>query len=134
MSTPSLFTVELPLPDDTDRLGAALADVLIALRPQIDAAESGLAMRLEGDLGAGKTSLVRAMLRRLGWTGAVKSPTFTLLETYEAGGLKVNHFDFTALKQPKNSKMRGLPTFMQRELSAPPNGAAKPLRLYLRPT
>ena len=50
MSTPSLFTVELPLPDDTDRLGAALADVLIALRPQIDAAESGLAMRLEGDL------------------------------------------------------------------------------------
>ena len=51
-------------------------------------------MRLEGDLGAGKTSLVRAMLRRLGWTGAVKSPTFTLLETYEAGGLKVNHFDF----------------------------------------
>ena len=94
MSTPSLFTVELPLPDDTDRLGAALADVLIALRPQIDAAESGLAMRLEGDLGAGKTSLVRAMLRRLGWTGAVKSPTFTLLETYEAGGLKANHFDF----------------------------------------
>ncbi|WP_418859946.1 tRNA (adenosine(37)-N6)-threonylcarbamoyltransferase complex ATPase subunit type 1 TsaE [Sutterella wadsworthensis] len=78
MSTPSLFTVELPLPDDTDRLGAALADVLIALRPQIDASESGLAMRLEGDLGAGKTSLVRAMLRRLGWTGAVKSPTFTL--------------------------------------------------------
>ena len=53
MSRPSLFTVELPLPDDTDRLGAALADVLIALRPQIDAAESGLAMRLEGDLGAG---------------------------------------------------------------------------------
>ena len=47
MSTPSLFTVELPLPDDTDRLGTALADVLIALRPQIDAAESGLAMRLE---------------------------------------------------------------------------------------
>ena len=41
---------------------------------------------------------------------------------------------FTAKKQPKNSKMRGLPTFMQRELSAPPNGAAKPLRLYLRPT
>ena len=66
--------------------------------------------------------------------GAVKSPTFTLLETYEAGGLKVNHFDFTALKHPKNSKMRGLPTFMQREPSAPPNGAAKPLRLYLRPT
>lgn len=82
MSTPSLFTVELPLPDDTDRLGAALADVLIALRPQIDAAESGLAMRLEGDLGAGKTSLVRAMLRRLGWTGAVKSPTL-----YAAGNL-----------------------------------------------
>ena len=107
MSTPSLFTVELPLPDDTDRLGAALADVLIALRPQIDAAESGLAMRLEGDLGAGKTSLVRAMLRRLGWTGAVKSPTFTLLETYEAGGLKVNHFDFYRFETPEEFEDAG---------------------------
>ena len=107
MSTPSLFTVELPLPDDTDRLGAALADVLIALRPQIDAAESGLAMRLEGDLGAGKTSLVRAMLRRLGWTGTVKSPTFTLLETYEAGGLKVNHFDFYRFETPEEFEDAG---------------------------
>ena len=107
MSTPSLFTVELPLPDDTDRLGAALADVLIALRPQIDAAESGLAMRLEGDLGAGKISLVRAMLRRLGWTGAVKSPTFTLLETYEAGGLKVNHFDFYRFETPEEFEDAG---------------------------
>mgnify|MGYP000231869328 CR=1 FL=1 len=134
MSTPSLFTVELPLPDDTDRLGAALADVLIALRPQIDAAESGLAMRLEGDLGAGKTSLVRAMLRRLGWTGAVKSPTLRCWKLMKQAGSKSITLIITALKHPKNSKVRGLPIFMQREPSAPPNGAAKPLRLYLRPT
>ena len=64
-------------------------------------------MRLEGDLGAGKTSLVRAMLRRLGWTGAVKSPTFTLLETYEAGGLKVNHFDFYRFETPEEFEDAG---------------------------
>ena len=106
MSAPT-FTTLLPLPDDTDRLGAALADALTAESARIHAAQAGLALRLEGDLGAGKTSLIRAMLRRLGWEGAVKSPTFTLLETYSAGGLTVNHFDFYRFETPEEFEDAG---------------------------
>lgn len=93
------FDAALPHPDDTDRLGAALAQGALACREAI--AADGLALRLEGNLGAGKTSLIRAMLRALGWQGPVKSPTFSLLETYRANGIAVNHFDFYRFEAPE---------------------------------
>ena len=69
------FEASLPHPDDTDKLGARLADAVSKEAGAV--AGHGLAVRLEGNLGAGKTSLVRAMLRRLGFAGPVKSPTLS---------------------------------------------------------
>ena len=51
------------------------------------------ALYLRGDLGAGKTTFARAYIQSLGFSGYVKSPSYGLLETYEAGGQKILHLD-----------------------------------------
>jgi tRNA threonylcarbamoyladenosine biosynthesis protein TsaE len=72
----------------------------LALRP-------GLKVYLEGDLGAGKTTLVRGALRALGYRGRVKSPTFTLVELYSVSSLYLYHFDFYRFKNPQEWRDAG---------------------------
>ncbi len=82
----------LALPDAaaTDRLGRTLGAVLPENR-------AGWTLLLEGDLGAGKSTLARALIRALGHEGPVPSPTYTLVEPYELSGQSVYHIDLYRL-------------------------------------
>lgn len=105
----SSFTQVLPDESAMMALGAALSDAFARLRAQID--EGGIAIGLSGDLGAGKTTLVRALLRRAGVAGAVKSPTYALLEPYEVSRLHFYHFDFYRFKHPQEFADGGFAEF-----------------------
>ena len=80
------MTLDIKLPDAaaTARLGAALA---AGIAP-------GRVLYLSGELGTGKTTLVRGLLRSLGVAGPIKSPTYTWVEPYSVSSLDLYHFDF----------------------------------------
>jgi len=85
--------IERALPDAaaTERLGAQLARAIPWSVPQ------AITVYLQGELGAGKTTLVRGLLRELGVAGTVRSPSYTLLETYECAGHRLLHLDLYRL-------------------------------------
>jgi tRNA threonylcarbamoyladenosine biosynthesis protein TsaE len=81
-------SLELADESSTLRLGAALAG---GMAP-------GRVLHLSGELGSGKTTVVRGLLRELGHTGRVKSPTYPLVELYVVSRLNLYHFDFYRFK------------------------------------
>jgi tRNA threonylcarbamoyladenosine biosynthesis protein TsaE len=87
----------------TEKVGAALARALMG----------GMVVALHGDLGAGKTTVVRGALRAMGWTGAVKSPTYTLVEHYPFSSLYFYHFDFYRFADPSEWETAGLADYFR---------------------
>ena len=96
------LNIVLPSAADTDILGAALA------RSLPDLSQQHALLSLHGDLGAGKTALCRALLKALGVSGTIRSPTYTLMEPYELAKLTALHMDLYRLADPEELEWLGL--------------------------
>ncbi len=103
------YEASIHLADEAATLafGADLAKVVLPLSPPC-------VVFLKGELGAGKTTFVRGFLKGLGYLSTVKSPTYTLVESYEIQKIVVFHFDLYRLSDPEELVFLGIDDYLSK--------------------
>ena len=99
------YEIEIPDEQAMRALGARLSTLV----------SPGVTLFLKGDLGAGKTTLVRGFLRAMGHHEAVKSPTYTMVEPYDIAGKTIYHFDLYRLVTPEELDLIGIRDYFSHE-------------------
>ena len=86
-----MISIYLENEQASEQFASSLANVLV----------SGTILAFHGDIGAGKTTIIRATLKNLGITSAIKSPTFSLVESYSTEHFELHHFDLYRIHNPE---------------------------------
>jgi tRNA threonylcarbamoyladenosine biosynthesis protein TsaE len=98
-----------PSAERTQALGEALGRALV------EVSDAPVIVAIEGELGAGKTTLVQGVMRALGVTGVVRSPTYTLIEPYTRGERSIYHIDLYRIADPREIEPLGIRDLLVRD-------------------